>query len=538
MLINTLEALFEGAKDTYDPEVEFWHDYFSVPQWEAAIKDSILLYLPSIYNLAEEILVHVTDISPSSVALLLNGSLLGSEFSLLEAFKVIPLLRALCDSQWMQRMWVTLEYSQCKTACIMDQSNQIWRNRDGTGLFARDTFTQLVKGGHTKLIGLFRYAKSFSRTLSLPGEFLGGIASRENGPRQLCLGEALELVARKQCFLFRDRFFAIHVLLNRIVVAGTSPAIPQIEADICAWVWRSALAKGDYSPLLLQPQVHMPFSNPAPGMPSWLVGYGSLDAAQWILGNQESSPERTLDATDPSVLVMMDLVGSIEKIHYLDVEKSGEVTGVDWVIGLLNSIVKAEKTTLSPEKLVDGINRVFPFDIIHKKAAFSMVGMVLSFRERQEHDPEFRNHLEIRLESYRNAPGDSDYGRGLRQEAAGEISDILQLDKHIFGDISDQVTRLTRSRHVARKRKERGAVGGEPICEVRCPGCRTVTLFRLDLRETGQVGDKLYRIPGLSYSESVENGVGLVLQEGRISGRMLYGPPACDCQLPEKVQID
>jgi hypothetical protein len=30
-LIATLEALFEGAEDSYDPGVEFWHDYFSVP---------------------------------------------------------------------------------------------------------------------------------------------------------------------------------------------------------------------------------------------------------------------------------------------------------------------------------------------------------------------------------------------------------------------------------------------------------------------------------------------------------------------------
>lgn len=84
---------------------------------------------------------------------------------------------------------------------------------------------------------------------------------------------------------------------------------------------------------------------------------------------------------------------------------------------------------------------------------------------------------------------------------------------------------------------DRGPVGGEPICEVRCPKCRTVTLFRLDLRDTGRLGDKLYRIPGLGYSESVEDGVGLVINKGRITGRMFYGPPACGCQLPEKVEI-
>jgi hypothetical protein len=533
LLINTLEALFEGAKDAYDPGVEFWHDYFSVPQWQTAIKDSILLYLPSIYSLAEEILVHMADVSPSSVAFLIIGSQTQADLSLLQAFKVIPLLRTLCNSQWMQRMWVTLEYSQCKSACIMDQSNQIWRHRNENGLFARDTFTQLVNGGQAMLIGLFRHAKSIARTLSLPGEFLGGIASRENGPPQLCLGEALELVARKQCFLFRDRFFAIHVLLNRTVVPGASRALSPTESDICSWVWRSALTKGDYSPLLLQPRENVAFSNPASEMPSWLVGHGSLDAAQWVLGNQLSSPDRALVSTALPVIMAMDLAGTIEKIHYLDAEESGEITGVDWAIRLLNLIADAGKTTLSPERLVDGINRIFPFDILHKTVASSMVGMRLSFAEREEQDPEFRNKLELQLDSYRNAPDNSDHGRVLRQEAAEEISQILQLDKHIMGNITDQVTRLTRSRHIARTRKERGAVNGEPICEVRCPGCREVSPFRLDLRETGQVGDKLYRIFG-----SLENGVGLVVQKGRISGRMLYGPPSCDCRFMERVQID
>jgi len=50
-------------------------------------------------------------------------------------------------------------------------------------------------------------------------------------------------------------------------------------------------------------------------------------------------------------------------------------------------------------------------------------------------------------------------------------------------------------------------------CLARAPGCNIVTLFRLDLRETGQVGQEVYRILGLTYSESVEDGVGLVFND-------------------------
>lgn len=80
-------------------------------------------------------------------------------------------------------------------------------------------------------------------------------------------------------------------------------------------------------------------------------------------------------------------------------------------------------------------------------------------------------------------------------------------------------------------------MGGELICEARCPSCPVVTLFRLDLRITGLVGGKVYRIPDLGYAESVEDGVGLVLNRGRITSRSFYGPRACICELVDTIEI-
>jgi hypothetical protein len=280
----------------------------------------------------------------------------------------------------------------------------------------------------------------------------------------------------------------------------------------------------------------MIFLNPEPEVASFLVGYWSLDGAEWVLGDQKTSPRRPLITIEPEVQAELDLVGEIEEIHYIGVEESGEAAGVDWAIGVLDSIAKAEGIILFPEKLVDGLNCVFPFDIMHKTAARLTANMVLSFRECQGRDNEFKSRVEKQLESYNDA-ADGGAGRDRRRDAAQEISDILQLDKHIMGDPSGQVTRLTRSKHIARHRRDRGAVNGEPICEVRCPECRTVTPFRLDLRGTGRLGDRLYRIPGLGYAETVEDGVGLMMHKGRIMGRMLYGPPDCGCQLREKVEI-
>jgi hypothetical protein len=58
----------------------------------------------------------MSDLLSPYVSLLFIGNLLDAEVSLIEALKKIPLLRAFCNSEWMQRMWVTLEYSQSNAA--------------------------------------------------------------------------------------------------------------------------------------------------------------------------------------------------------------------------------------------------------------------------------------------------------------------------------------------------------------------------------------------------------------------------------------
>jgi hypothetical protein len=555
-LVDTLEALFEGSENAYKAGIEFWHDYFSVPQWHAELKDALLLRLPAIYHSADEILVHMADVPSPYVSLLLIGGVAGgSDDSVLQAIEKIPLLRAVFSSRWMERMWVALEYVQCRAACVMDKYNHIWRFADDNiqgalivDIFARDTFSRLVENAHMQVIGLFAYAQTFAKSLSFPGEFLGGMAAKGHGAatatesRQLCLGEAIEIIVNKKCEFPRDRLFAVHILLNgRNTTWPTTDTtrIPQSEAEACAWVWREALTRGDYSPFLLQPRERVTGSNSAAqsGFASWLVGYAGLEGVEWVCGNQLSPPLRPPAVDEVAIHADLDLVGRIEKIYYLDVENSGQVAGVDWAIGILGMIARANGDVLSAERVVDGLNRVFPFDIMHERMARLVVNMSFSFEEHQERDREFRNRIGMLLTCYSKTPND-DIGRRDRQRVAQQISDILGLEVNISGNLSSGVTRLTRSKYIAGRRRDRGAHNGEPICGVKCLGCGRVTLFRLDLRDTANVGQRVYRIPGLSYSESVKDGVGLVIDEGRITGRMLYGPPACDCRLSKTVKVD
>lgn len=533
-VLSTLEALFEGAEDAYLPEVEFWHDYVSVPQWERETKEALLLWLPAIYHLADEILVHMADMPNPFISILLLASLTGPPRTVKEAIDRILPLRTLCSSEWMQRMWVTLEYSQCKAACIMGETNHIVRSADGPGflVFGRDTFTNLIRASHHQLNELFRYASTFCDTISLPGDFLGGLTEtgvKGNGWKRLCLGEAFELVNKKCCFEERDRFLAIYLLLNPESAPTNRPKIPQSPSEACFWLWRYALLKGDYSPLLLQPKELELLSNPGDGIPSWAVGRDGLAMGEWRLGDQKAGPTRSPIPIDSAMRLDLDVIGTIAGIHYLGVGDCGNLSGIEWTLQLLVSIAQKEQRVLLPQELLGGLNSVFPPDMMHSHLTSNIASI----------DPLEEPVIDIlreRLEII-GSTGDSTVANQYLKRLANEIAEILQFERQLLEPVSSNVTRLNRSRVLAERRMERGAVGGEPVCEVICPQCCRSTLLRLDLRDNAAVGDTVYRIPGLSYAEALKGGVGLVIRRGRITGRMLYGPPTCTCQLRMLVEL-
>ena len=48
----------------------------------------------------------------------------------------------------------------------------------------------------------------------------------------------------------------------------------------------------------------------------------------------------------------------------------------------------------------------------------------------------------------------------------------------------------------------------------------------------------LYRVPGLQYERSLKDGVGIIVTEKRILGRMVYGVHACSCRNIELLELD
>jgi hypothetical protein len=539
VLIRTLEAIREGSADSYPLGVEFWHDYFSVPQWELSTKEQLLVLLPTIYSSAREILVHLSDVPQASVSWFVSGRDMNEEnMSLTQVYKCTPPIIDIFKSEWMQRMWVVLEYYQCQQACIMDCSNKIWRVKDplsDSPPFLRDTFPRVVNGALWLLKLSGRWGSTLSYFLSLEGSNLEAPAKLHSKHQKLCIGEALALIEGRQSQVVRDRFLAICIMSCPNLMAQDLETIPEDDTDTCLWVWSRALAEGDYSPLLLQSRFNESVPDTKPGMPTWLLGSRGMNTAKWFLGSQHKPPRHIPTVQGHRITACLHLVGIIETTHCLPVEHTGEATGVDWIIRGLVTMHMAEGRTLSVAQLIETLDRIFPLSVRAQKVAKDS-GMALSYDDRRARDPGLEQKLTSELAKYWPLPGAEDANNDTLT-AAQQIIDLLEFDKCISSSFQNRHDRLAFSFSDASERRFLSEADGEPICEVRCPRCRMVNLFRLDLDETAVIGDAVYRIPDLSYEGSLENGVGLVLRDGRVTGRMVCGPPACLCEIPEVVEI-
>ena len=79
------------------------------------------------------------------------------------------------------------------------------------------------------------------------------------------------------------------------------------------------------------------------------------------------------------------------------------------------------------------------------------------------------------------------------------------------------------------------------LVRVLCGGCGLPFVFRVALYKAykvGCVGQKLYRIPGLSCLGFPGNGMCLIMAGTLIRGRSTFGTPACACSIRERAFIE
>lgn len=490
------------------PQVELWHDYLSIPQWQKDTQHALLVMLPEIFRTAPLCLIHLDDVPFDVVKAALTQNApthVGDDYATMST-----IFRA----RWFERMWVSLEYAYCRQAFIYTEDHIIVWDSSTEGVVS---FTKLFHALQYKLrtyidtLGMDKFSKAFK---GLPVPLLGPLADmRRNvwqNQGQLSFAEALSFVAGRKCRSYRDRFLTMASFLNigdYSIVLGQLPMEPEAA---CLWLARKCLAKGDYSPLLILRRNETVFPRAR-----WLVGHEQMSWLNWNLGPAVTLPQTsTITVEENRITLKLDLVGTLEDFGSVSFDQADPADTFDLVVETILAHV--------------GVNNV-PGFLDALTPIYAVPGFLqTSMFENWPKNFQFRNTVQGLLMMHAMFP----LGGAERVGISRQIGRTLHFDRRLRGTAAN-FTRMS----YAHDPLERAGLYDDTIGAVRCSGCKGTFLYRFHILKGAGDNVQLYRIDGLEYSSTMPNGIGLLISDEQIVGRMISGTPACKCKIVKTVRI-
>ncbi|KAF2824856.1 hypothetical protein CC86DRAFT_371356 [Ophiobolus disseminans] len=256
MVFELPVRILVAASQRFGSDVQIWHDYISIPQWQDSFRGTTILpQIFQIFKYGGTSLIHLDDEPtfdihelPSSQDLSIRG----------------PAMQCLFSARWFRRMWIIVEFTMCQDSYLMNSRFEIMPGR----------FSSLMEE-----------ITRISQTLPAPLEWMASIPmfSKDRSTHN-CLGHVYDLLANQGCRSFRDYFIAACAMLEQDHDHRALAELPKDAQDACLWVSKRALERGDYSPLLLRPP-----NEPQHGRVRWLKGYMRIDEKMWGIGVQTNA---------------------------------------------------------------------------------------------------------------------------------------------------------------------------------------------------------------------------------------------------------
>ena len=494
-----------AAMEKLGLDVEVWHDYISVPQWQRDTQQRLILQLPDIFSYPEVSLIHLDDFSARSLQEIFRTAspttyALSHEERLQEIAKFY-------NARWHQRMWVALELAHSKRACIVTQDYVVLteeRYMSDSFFFFLEYFKNAIKTigqevGNTRFMPLVTQ--------------LGfrGLAylRKETNPS---FGEVFSLIAEKDCRDYRDRHLAIASFLGLKTHDELCEQFHGKTTDeVCEWTWKETLKQGDCGPLLL---VQSPMSKLNHPHPRWIAGGREMRAKMWDLGSLLHPPAiKVCTSIADSLRLKLQHVGSTAHVHFYG---SKSDSGKEEDFRRTIRVILSSPDCCTAIGFVAAMNRLFPSYL--GGSVFTEIPTTLG--NYVQVNPDFVQVLEELLAEFSSQ---SDEDNTIHQQMiAQEIIDLLSLaSPHIssIGGFSrlEWVTLQNRTPYMP------------AVAMVRCHTCLQCFPFLLELLGKPNGIAEVYRIPNLQYSDTLRNGVGIVVSNKEIIGRMYSGTPACEC---------
>ncbi|SPO00311.1 uncharacterized protein DNG_03156 [Cephalotrichum gorgonifer] len=499
----TVEApcrVFDGLEADGIRDCELWHDYFSVPQWSDELKSRILVAIPKIYSSAQATILHLSDLDPAVIAKLRNGTTTEER---------LAGITGLCNAKWFRRTWTAMEFVRSDTVrtmmadyrldgdaedpAFLNKAYDVWDKevRDHGSVHVVEDMINLQKNRAPWNLGPLREVKALGRTN---------------------FAQAFALLSRRRC---RDEMDFLHALRGIVSGGSEKPLGPNFREEYPR-IARGCLLAGDYSPLLITPLVPALDDPRQDGSAS--CGYN--DVWSWELG-EETSPsslpcDLSFDEVDDSLLSM-----SLEKIGVISTLRFP-----NW------------------DSIYDHFSRCAMFTLELTGPSVDDFVTTLGTRLYGEDREVIMSHLKAHenlgklkeaLEEQFNFPWVTPWSQvaGDQEDGAQELARILSLTTVTDGQTENRVD-LSYARAATMHCTPYNYLAG-----ITCTTCHETFAFRVGAFAPASELHRAtaYRIPGLKYRMSHADGVGLLVKDERVVGRMMWATPACACRKTEVVKL-
>lgn len=512
---GTNNNILEESGQVKQPEL--WHDYISVPQWTPDLKDRILGLIHDIFASANTTIVHFDDVPPESIRKLYHGT---------TSDDVLKGITDVCNARWFSRVWTAMELIRSKTLQMMLSDYSLCTEYSADGVFL-ERLHESWREEANKIGGerLLEKKVQLGRSQGLAPWNLGLPSFKKLKARESNFGQAFALLSRRGCREERDFLYAMRGLLATRQDKSGDILGSDFEAEYYRLA-RASLAAGDYSPLLITPAV--PFvPDPRTAKGSTLkVGYN--DVFTWGLGYQLSPPEH-LDGIsfpehgDPrTVNLKLQTMGIVSTVHGLNqsythhpltqyerfsqcAHITAQCTGPD---------VRRFASTLGSRIYSATAGR--PMRELEKSGNIDAVQIILNDRYA--------------------SPGAGAW-QGPNFKDARWLADAMGLTRSPSGDSNDFSPLSFCSGHGGTCHM--GGTRLNCLVVVTCFACYETEVFRVAsfVNKTELRHATAYRIPGLRYSFTHQDGVGILVKDGKVVGRMIWAIPSCQCQDLRVVQV-
>jgi len=504
-----------AAIDKFGPDTEIWHDYISVPQWQTDTQQRLLLQLPTIFAHPQTCLMHVDDFSTESLGKIFRTFETTTTYALSSEERLQEIAK-FYNARWHQRMWVALELAHSQKACILTKEYNVFKDEkvlsdsflDFVDYFRNEIRLIAQQLGHQRFLELF-YELQLKELNYL---------RKETNP---CFGEVFSLIASKECSEPRDRHLAIASFLG---MRSHDELCEQFRgkttSEVCEWVWKTALQQGDCGPLLL---VQSPTSKLTPHNPRWIAGAREMKSEMWRLGRLVQPPGTTIcTSTDGPLRLKLESVGTITDVRFCESTTTAKLEQEQEFCHIVRAVLTCLSCRTSAG-FVSAMGRIYPVVL----SCYFDEALPITFEEYVNSNPDFVLTLDNLLSEFRRYLNEHD--EFMQQTIAQEIIDLLSLSSPSASKVG--FSRITWN-------MMEGCFCYMPaVASIHCHTCDQDFPFRLEL--LGEPADvaEVYRIPGLQYASTLQNGTGIVVSRGEIIGRMRSGTPACSCKLLVDVEL-